>query len=88
MVVELRPACASKGTAVELFMSDAPYAGRKPVFIGDDVTDEDAFEVVNDMGGYSIRVGRRGADSAARYVLDDVAAVRNWLQPLAGNGQD
>ena len=87
MVVELRPACATKGTAVARFMEEAPYVGRQPVFVGDDITDEDAFRVVNEMGGYSIKVGRPDAVSAARYELEDVSAVRNWLIPLTRQGR-
>ena len=88
MVVELRPACASKGTAVERFMSEAPFAGRTPVFIGDDITDEDAFRAVNEMGGYSIKVGEREPGSSARYELANVEAVRNWLVPLTQGNRD
>lgn len=88
MVVELRPACASKGTAVERFMSEAPFAGRTPVFIGDDITDEDAFRAVNEMGGYSIKVGEREPGSSARYELANVEAVRNWLVPLMQGNRD
>ncbi|MFW2404784.1 MAG: trehalose-phosphatase [Gammaproteobacteria bacterium] len=83
MVFELRPACATKGTAVARFMEAPPYAGRQPVFVGDDVTDEDAFKVVNEMGGISIKVGRIDEESAARFELEDVSAVRNWLAPLS-----
>jgi trehalose 6-phosphate phosphatase len=82
MVVELRPACASKGTAVARFMETPPFADRQPVFIGDDITDEDAFRVVNELDGYSIKVGRRQPGSAARYELADIGAVRKWLLPL------
>ncbi|MFQ5635482.1 MAG: trehalose-phosphatase [Gammaproteobacteria bacterium] len=87
MVLELRPACATKGTAIARFMAEAPYAGRRPVFIGDDITDEDAFRMVNDIGGYSVKVGNREC-SAARYELANVDAVRNWLMPLANRGRD
>jgi len=83
MVVEIRPACATKGTAVARFMDNPPFAGRQPVFVGDDITDEDAFRVVNELGGYSIKVGHRQSGSAARYELADVEAVRKWLLPLA-----
>ncbi len=83
MVLEVRPSGATKGTAVRRFMSDAPFKGRCPIFIGDDITDEDAFQVVNEMGGYSVKVGPQNSTSAAHYRLRDVAAVRDWLNPLA-----
>jgi trehalose 6-phosphate phosphatase len=73
-VLELAPAACSKRTAIEAFMREAPFAGRTPVFIGDDVTDEDGFAAVNALGGYAIRVGRQGT-STARYRLKDVSAV-------------
>lgn len=82
MVLELRPAAANKGTAVRKFMSELPFAGRVPVFIGDDITDEDAFRAVNEMQGYSVRVGNGCITSSARYMLPDVAAVHDWIIPL------
>ena len=83
MVLELRPAGANKGTAIRKFMADPPFAGRRPVFIGDDVTDEDAFKVINQINGCSVKVGPRETGSAARYELENVEAVRDWLRPLA-----
>jgi trehalose 6-phosphate phosphatase len=82
MVLEIRPAGESKGTAVARFMAEPPFAGRCPVFVGDDITDEDAFKVVNALNGQSIKVGQRTKDSAARSELATVDAVRQWLQPL------
>ena len=77
-VVELRPAGADKGSAIAAFMAEPPFAGRLPVFVGDDLTDEHGFEEVNLRGGYSILVGAR-EPSAACYALHDVAAVHRWL---------
>ncbi len=77
-MVEIKPVEASKGYAVARFMSQAPYAGRKPIFIGDDVTDEDGFMTVNAIGGISVKVGA-GA-SHARFRLPDEDAVREWLE--------
>lgn len=77
-VVELKPDGADKGTAIEAFLREPPFAGRRPVFVGDDLTDEHGFELVNLRGGLSILVGPR-APSVARYALHDVAAVRRWL---------
>jgi trehalose 6-phosphate phosphatase len=77
MVAELKPAGCDKGRAIEQFMREPPFAGRVPVFIGDDATDEHGFQVVNRLRGHSVKVGE-GA-SAARWRLEGPAAVRAWL---------
>jgi trehalose 6-phosphate phosphatase len=76
-VLEVKPSGRDKGTAIAEFMSEPPFRGRHPVFVGDDVTDEYGFRMVNDLGGDSIKVG--AGESDARWRLDDVAAVRDWL---------
>lgn len=78
LVFEIKPSGRDKGTAIEEFMAEPPFAGRLPVFIGDDATDEYGFVIVNRIGGYSIKVGP-GA-STARWRLGDAAAVRKWLR--------
>lgn len=77
-VVELKPRGVNKGAAINDFMQLPPFAGRIPVFIGDDLTDEAGFDVVNAMDGISIKVGS-GA-TAARGRLSDVDAVYRWLE--------
>lgn len=77
-VLELAPMAFSKRTAIEAFMVEPPFAGRVPVFVGDDVTDEDGFLAVNALGGHSIRVGKI-EHTAARLHLDNVSAVLQWL---------
>lgn len=78
-VFELAPADHNKGAAISAFLEVSPFGGRRPVFIGDDVTDEDGFIIVNDLAGVSIRVGDSG-QTAAAYSLRDTTAVREWLQ--------
>ena len=82
-VVELRPEGADKGAAVGAFMSESPFAGRRPVFAGDDITDEAAFRAVRRRGGVAVRVGDEAA-TAAEWRLADVAAVHAWLADLEG----
>lgn len=81
LVVELRPGGHDKGTAVEELMGTVPFAGRLPVAVGDDTTDEDAFAAVERLGGLSVVVGPRQETVATRR-LADPTAVRGWLAEL------
>lgn len=76
-VVEFRPAGADKGQGIARLLQYPPFSERIPVFIGDDVTDEAGFAVVNRGGGVSVKCG--GGPSCAQFRLVDVAAVRDWL---------
>ena len=76
-VAELVRPGADKGGAVRQFMAQPPFAGAIPVFIGDDVTDEDGFVACGTLGGFGIAVGER-LSQAARFHLSDPAAVRQW----------
>lgn len=84
-VGEIVPARATKAVAIRSFMAEAPYAGRRAVFFGDDKTDEIAFASVMEDGGVAIRVGD-GATAAARR-LPDPASVRALLAAWAA-GED
>lgn len=79
MVVELQPRHCGKDSAIAAFMAEPPFAGRRPVFLGDDVTDEDGFAEIERRGGLSVRVGEPAAVTAARWRLPSVAAVHRWL---------
>lgn len=83
MVVEIKPRGADKGSAVATFMQSPPFAGRVPVFVGDDVTDEDGFAAANRLGGVSVLVGPP-RPTQARHRLDDIEACRMWLARAAG----
>lgn len=77
-VIELVWPGADKGGAVNLMAERAPFAGRRPVFIGDDITDEDGFAASARLGGFGIAVGERPSASA-RHHLADVREVHAWL---------
>jgi trehalose 6-phosphate phosphatase len=76
--IEIRPAGIDKGQAIRHFMASPPFAGRRPVFAGDDPADEPGFAAVNEMGGVSVLVGAP-RETSARYRLPDVDAVLAWL---------
>jgi trehalose 6-phosphate phosphatase len=80
MVFEIKPRGFTKATAIKAFMNEPPFSGRKPVFVGDDLTDQDGFKIVEDQGGISIAVGDR---VRAQFRVENAAAVRSWLHGIA-----
>lgn len=84
MVLEIAPRNHHKGEAIREMLQHSPFRGRQPVFVGDDVTDEDGFRIVNGLGGLSIRVGQ-GSQTEANYALGDVNDVHAWLRAVAGH---
>ena len=78
MVFELKPASGDKGTAVRRIMAEPLHAGRRPLFIGDDLTDEYGFAAAQELGGAGVLVGQE-RPTLAIYRLADVQAVHDWL---------
>jgi trehalose 6-phosphate phosphatase len=78
MVLEIRPRGWDKGRAIAEFMREPPFAGRVPVFAGDDITDEDGFAAASRLGGHAIKVGE--GPTVARWRLDDAMQVLDWLE--------
>jgi trehalose 6-phosphate phosphatase len=82
-VCEIKHSGFNKASGVIELMSHEPFKGRRPIFIGDDVTDESVFAIMPDFGGLSFSVGRR-AQGVADY-FDDPGEVREWLARLVGD---
>ncbi len=74
--IEIRPRGVDKGGAVRLLMREPLFRGRVPVFVGDDVTDEDGIDAARDLGGWGLHVDR--------YFPEGAAGVRKWIVALAG----
>jgi trehalose 6-phosphate phosphatase len=80
-VIEIKHAGFSKATGVRELMTHAPFRGRRPVFIGDDTTDETVFPILPELGGFGFSVGREIAGLTGHF--DAPADVRAWLDQLA-----
>jgi trehalose 6-phosphate phosphatase len=80
MMLEIKPRGFSKASAIKAFLHEPPFSGRKPVFVGDDLTDQDGFKSVEDQGGISIAVGDR---VHGQFRLENPAAVRAWLTQIS-----
>jgi len=85
MMVELRGPGCDKGSAVAAMMARPSLKDCRPVMIGDDLTDEPAFVLVETIGGFAILIGHE-RETAASFSLPDVAALRAWLWQIAGEG--
>jgi trehalose 6-phosphate phosphatase len=85
MAFDIRTRGLTKGTAISVLCSTAPFAGRTPVMVGDDRTDEDGFAEVAARGGAGVLVGTPRA-TLAHWRLDSPAATRQWLDTLVANG--
>jgi trehalose 6-phosphate phosphatase len=83
MVVEAKPGGTSKGHAIEAFMQEPPFAGRQPVFVGDDFTDEAGFATVQRLQGMGIKVGE--GQTVASQRLASPQALRDLLHTAAAS---
>ncbi len=83
-VAELRPGGATKADAVRDFLREPPYIGRRPIFIGDDITDEEALRAVERLGGLSVAVGDRVSGMVRVSGPRDVHAL---LEDVAEHGE-
>jgi trehalose 6-phosphate phosphatase len=82
-VCEIKHSGFNKATGVLELMTHEPFRGRRPIFIGDDVTDESVFALMPDLGGLAFSVGRRATGVADHF--DEPRDVREWLARLLGN---
>jgi trehalose 6-phosphate phosphatase len=83
-VAEILPSAAGKGKVIERFLQEAPYKGRRPIFVGDDLTDENGFKTVNAHGGLSVRIG--AGETIAKVRLGTPADLRHCLSTWAFEG--
>lgn len=81
-IVEIKHRGFNKGSALRELMKHAPFAGRRPIFHGDDVTDEDVFAALPEYGGIGVSVGRH--IEGAKYFVESPRDIRRWLLHLAG----
>jgi len=80
-MIELRVPGVHKGTAIRTMMERAPFSGHGPVFLGDDVTDEDGFAAASQLGGHGVLIGP-ARKSGAAFGLPNPEAVNTWLASI------
>jgi trehalose 6-phosphate phosphatase len=85
MVFEIKPKNVDKGRAITAFLDEPPFAGRTPVFAGDDLTDEKGFAVVNARQGTSIKVG--AGETIGQHRLASVPDLLDWVQQIVSAAQ-
>jgi trehalose 6-phosphate phosphatase len=81
LVVDIKPAAIDKGDAVSELMQNPPFAGRHPIYIGDDTTDLPVFRIISKFGGRAYSVGGIIADVDGHF--DTPESVRSWLARIA-----
>lgn len=80
-MLEIKQAGFNKASAVRDLMMYPPFAGRRPIFIGDDVTDEDVFTIMPEFDGIGISVGRKL--SGVTHCFERPVHVRRWLDQIS-----
>jgi trehalose 6-phosphate phosphatase len=83
-VIDARPAGIDKGVGVRALMAQKPFLGRRAVFGGDDITDQDVFHILPEIGGAGFSVGK--SFPGVQHVFQSPQAVRQWLNRLAAKG--
>ena len=76
MVVEAKPIAVGKDKAIEAFLREAPFAGRTPIFVGDDVTDEVGFAMVQRVGGLGVKIGQGPTVAAQRMASAEAMRIQ------------
>ena len=79
-VIEVKQPHFNKGSAVRILMQQAPFKDRRPIFIGDDVTDEAAFDVMPEFDGVGFSVGREVQGIAGMF--PEPRDVRRWIAEM------
>ena len=79
-VIDIKPKHFSKGSAVRDLMRRKPFAGRKPLFVGDDTTDESVFAILPELKGCGYSVGRQVAGTQGTFASPQ--EVRSWLRQI------
>ncbi len=86
LIVDIKPAAINKGDAVRELMQHPPFAGRRPIFIGDDTTDLPVFGIIPRFGGQAYSVGGIAAEVDGHF--DTPERVRDWLARVAAESPD